>query len=150
MQCINTWRISKSMYTLVSSAPVIVASDRCDLGQCFETLQKTYVVWRVILAGFSGSFWRPIIYCTGTLINCNSFGSIYCWWLKTGSQQLGFVIPLSTTGFSTTYECRNSQMAFFHIAIMGCRILFCQTSSVLLLKHWTDWMRAWKWFFHLG
>lgn len=43
----------------------------------------------------------------------NSSGSIYCWWLKTGSQQLGFVIPLSTTGFSTTYEFRNSQMAFF-------------------------------------
>ena len=60
------WRISKSVYTLVSSAPVIVASDQCDLGPCFET------VWRVILAGFSGSFWRPIIYCTGTLINCNS------------------------------------------------------------------------------
>ena len=32
MQCINTWRISKSVYTLVSSAPVIVASDQCDLG----------------------------------------------------------------------------------------------------------------------
>lgn len=38
---------------------------------------------------------------------------------------------------------------YFHIAIMGCRISFCQTSSVLLLKHWTDWMRG-KWFFHLG
>ena len=56
----------------------------------------------------------------------NSSGSICCWWLKTGSQQLGFVIPLSTTGFQGKYEIRNSQMAFFHIAIMECWISFRQ------------------------
>ena len=50
-------------------------------------------------------------------------------------------------GFQRRMNFGIPRWRFFHIAILGCRISFRQTSSVLLLKHW---MRGWKWFFHLG